>query len=411
MPDMRKLLEDIKLLNDEHEKLMTATGGNFNIFEITNMAHKEVQICQVIKELINPKGSHCQGDIFLRLFVEHVLKLKDAFSEELYSKTVVTAEHVIDANRRIDIYIKAGDKLAIPIEAKIWAGDQDEQVHDYYEYAKGTGAEEVILYYLTCDGHMPSASSTYGMKKNDIEAIQLITFETEIIEWLEECLNHPATLKLSSIREIMIQLMDALKRLTGQVEDEIEVGIRKMIDNRDMFRSADQLASVITDMKEELKDKIFAALDARISEEYGLARIEDKYDFEYVTQKSKNYRGITYNLGNITARKYSLGLRITIEGYLYAEFCVLEKGEIRWDDFTKIVQQEDILKKKVDTDVWSIARKYLIQDEEKRPYFYAPHNDAYYSLIEENAFQTTIDSLMKELDEFVRLLKPEYRII
>lgn len=50
MPDMRKLLEDIKLLNDEHEKLMTATGGNFNIFEITNMAHKEVQICQVIKE-------------------------------------------------------------------------------------------------------------------------------------------------------------------------------------------------------------------------------------------------------------------------------------------------------------------------------------------------------------------------
>lgn len=89
------------------------------------------------------------------------------------------------------------------------------------------------------------------MKKKEIEAIQLITFETEIIKWLEECLNHPATLKLSSIREIMIQLMDALKRLTGQVEDEIEVGIRKMIDNRDMFRSADQLASVITDMKEE----------------------------------------------------------------------------------------------------------------------------------------------------------------
>ena len=75
------------------------------------------------------------------------------------------------------------------------------------------------------------------------------------------------------------------------------------------------------------------------------------------------------------------------------------------------MQQEDILKKKVDTDVWSIARKYLIQDEEKRPYFYAPHNDAYYSLIEEDVFQATIDTVMKELDEFVRMLKPEYRVV
>lgn len=410
MVDIANLIDEIKILNIKQEAIEKATGGNFNIFEITNMTHKEVHICQVIKELIDPKGSHCQGNIFLKLFVKHVLKLKHEFSDEIYSKTVVTAEHIIDENRRIDIYIKAGDKFAIPIEAKIWAGDQYEQCHDYYEYAKEAGTEKVILYYLTCDGHMPSEESTKGMTPSEIDSIQLITFRDEIIIWLEECLKLPSIIRMPSIREIMMQLIDALKRLTGQASDEVEMEIRKMINSKDMFKSADQLTNVISEMKEEIIDKFFNVIDKRISETYGLSRIQNKYDFDKVTAKSRNNRGICYSLGKLNGKKYDLGLRIALGTYPYAEFCLLEKGEIYWEDCSKIVKQNDIVSYKMDSDYSSIAWKFLIEDEDARPNLES-HNDAYYGLIEEECFNSTVEEMLHDLDVFLKALNPEYKLV
>lgn len=409
MADITKLLDDIKTLNIKQDAIDKATGGYFNIFEITNMAHKEVHICQVIKELIDPKGSHCQGDIFLKLFVEHVLKLKHEFSDVLYSKTVVTAEHIIDENRRIDIYIKVGDKLAIPIEAKIWAGDQYKQCHDYYEYAKECGTEKVILYYLTCDGHMPSKESTKGMTPSEIDTIQLITFSNEVITWLEECLKLPSTIRLPSIREIIMQLIDALKRLTGQASDEVEMEIRKMINNKEMFKSADQLTEVIAEVKEELIVKLFCAIDRKINERYELSRIKNKYDFEKVSAKLKGNRGICYSLGKLNGKKYDLGLRVALGTYPYAEFCLLENNEIYWDDCSKIVSQSDIIFSKLDSDYSSIAWKFLIRDEESGPNFES-HNDAYYGLIEDDCFNSAVETILQEFDSFIKLLRPEFSI-
>lgn len=411
MADIKKLLEEIKALNIKQEAIEKATGGHFNIFEITNMSHKEVHICQVVKELIDPRGSHCQGDVYLRLFIEHVLKLQDEFSDELYSKTVVTAEHLIDENRRIDIYIKAGKKFAIPIEAKIWAGDQYAQCHDYYEYAKAEGAEKVALYYLTCDGHMPSEDSTKGMTLKEIEEIRLITFRDEIICWLEECLKLEMTAKIPSIREIIIQLTDALRRLTGHGYNEIETEIRKMINNREMFKSASQLSDAVAEIKEGLEKKFYITLDKKISERYGITRVKNKYDFEKVSLKSKGYQGICYNLGRIPRKKYNLGLRITIANFPYAEFCLLDfYEEICWDDFTKHVSQEDVLIKKAEVDTWSIGWKYLIENEDARPNF-TYHNDAYFALIEEDHFNSTLEEMLEDLDAFLKMLKPEFSII
>src|SRR5580692_3482102 len=52
------------------EALARATGEQFNIFKILGIGHYEVAThSPMLGNLLNPKGSHGQGDVFLRLFV------------------------------------------------------------------------------------------------------------------------------------------------------------------------------------------------------------------------------------------------------------------------------------------------------------------------------------------------------
>ena len=155
--------------------------------------------------------------------------------------------------------------------------------------------------------------------------------------------------------------------------------------------------------------QIFKALDERIKETYGLERLMDTYDFERVKRKSRSYQGICYDLGKLEGKSYSLGLRVAIGTYFYTEICLLQKGEIYWEDVSKIVKQEDIFSKTFDTAASSVAWMYLIESEEERPNFYVP-NDAYYSLIEPDSFDRFVDQAMRDLDSFVACLKGKYRI-
>ena len=129
------------------------TGKNFNIFKVCEIGEKEVLICRFIYQLINPKGLHNQGDVFLRKFITDVLggvisdsENKDSgkliITESELSKVRVYKEFVIKNNRRIDLLIETNEHT-IPIEVKIFAGDQENQCNDYLKYSKKS-----TLYYL-----------------------------------------------------------------------------------------------------------------------------------------------------------------------------------------------------------------------------------------------------------------------
>jgi len=49
-------------------------GKGFNIFNILDASHHEVQVCRVIHELLDPHGSHGQGTKYLKYFIEDVLR-------------------------------------------------------------------------------------------------------------------------------------------------------------------------------------------------------------------------------------------------------------------------------------------------------------------------------------------------
>ena len=65
------------------------------------------------------------------------------------AKTTVTTEYAIDENRRIDIVLDDGN-IFIPIEVKIYAGEQEQQLADYAAFSRrmntGVGFIPVIFF-------------------------------------------------------------------------------------------------------------------------------------------------------------------------------------------------------------------------------------------------------------------------
>ncbi|GHU66295.1 hypothetical protein AGMMS49983_15650 [Clostridia bacterium] len=311
---LKKILEQVASISKKYEAIYEADGSKFNIFSIAGIETDEVRICKIIKELIDPKGAHYQGSAYLRLFVEHVLDISDEISDEEYKKSGVYTEDSIDNQRRIDIFIMIG-KYEIPIEVKINAGDQVRQCSDYKKKAKNSP-----LYYLTLDGHPPSKKSAEGLtpifppdtnpeplEKEPIgyEDVELISFKYHIIMWLEKCLTIPCTIRIAPIREILIQLINNLKVITNQLEDNMRKEIIDVIkENAESLESAAKIESAFLEVKQDIIDAIFKKLDKEILKEIPKETIsgeqsvrDENFKGDYTKKKQcENGQNINYIL-------------------------------------------------------------------------------------------------------------------
>ena len=96
---------------------------DYNVFDV--LETKEVKHSKFIASLLDPKGLHYQGDLFLREFI-NACGISDFGLDT--SNAQVYREY-----ENIDIYITDGNKHII-IENKICdANDQDKQIYRYIE--------------------------------------------------------------------------------------------------------------------------------------------------------------------------------------------------------------------------------------------------------------------------------------
>ncbi len=122
-----------KLLSGIHE-IMKADASpyisqsEYNIFNVLEVTEKEVIMCRFLTDLLNPEGQHGCGILFLKSFLENVLK-KEQINDTLLTYTNVIKEYGIDDERRIDIAIY-NSRFFIPMEVKIYAGEQECQYYD-----------------------------------------------------------------------------------------------------------------------------------------------------------------------------------------------------------------------------------------------------------------------------------------
>lgn len=190
-----------------------------NVFRVLEIETNEVLICRFLGYLLNLKLSKDDQKSPMSLFLSEVLEVDDDAASDAYAEL----EEVIDDRRRVDIVIRSGQHI-YPIEVKIWAGDQEAQLYDYYNYYfKNACGKNNKIYYLTPTGWAPPESSRGGLRVD--QEIQRLSFENEIARWLS-MINVSADLQ-----SLIIQFKEVIKELTMQstiIKNTLEaVGLRE----------------------------------------------------------------------------------------------------------------------------------------------------------------------------------------
>ncbi len=217
------------------ESIQKQKGETFNIFSVLQMERLEVKTHSAfIFEMISPNGSHCQGALYLELFIRNTLGLND-FD---LTGVKVKREDPTDDGRRIDFTIE-NDKYFIVIEMKINASDQPQQLIDYKKHADTKG-KSVELFYLTLDGRDASDDSIKDKKSDDQTEYKKLSFLADILEWVEACIEKSAT--LPTIRETLLQYASLIRKITGQTSKEITMQTVEMINNPQIAKAATEMA-------------------------------------------------------------------------------------------------------------------------------------------------------------------------
>ena len=247
--ELEELLSEVTTISKKYDEIAKTSGENFNIFSIMSMEWNEVYThSAIIGELLNPEGTHGQGDVFLNFF-RGLLNKKFELSIKEFGKLVDAkiCERTISISNdwdkveggRIDIVIE-DEKQIIVIENKPSAKDQAYQLIRYYNYAKQRNKTFYIIY-LTLDDKKLADEKPYKNGIQDISGKNFsyfekgkyeeykmkhlnttnffclyhqITFEHDIIEWLEECINHTESIPL--ISQTLVQYLNNVKNITGK---------------------------------------------------------------------------------------------------------------------------------------------------------------------------------------------------
>lgn len=326
---LSSVLKKIKDLDKIHKE-----NTNFNIFYSTGIWNKEVYICNLLCDLLSPQGTHKLGDLFLRLFNERVLKV---ISEDEFGCIEVIREEPTEEKRRIDLLIKT-NKRFIPIEVKIFAGDQEKQCVAYYEEIERRNkkmnlSEKVVLYYLTPDGHQPSADSIGNLKEG--EQYKTISFKTDIKEWLENCLKKEEIERCQSIKYVLEQFIAVIDewgipmecQKTFEEIEKLNVNERNtaILIWRTIEYKKDMLWGAFIDMFEEF-----------FREKNNLeVKVKDYKAAEYTYYKKDNVE-ITFNMYILSAGTYA-GFCAYIDDKIVEAYD--EKSDEKWSEYLPQIEQ------------------------------------------------------------------------
>ncbi len=216
-----ELLRFTKSHQRHTEALARATAEHFNVFNILGIGHYEVKThSPMLGELLNPKGCHSQGCLFLRLFLSSfsestgkdasfAQKIRDFNADDTATLEMEVYIGQIDPGYtkggKIDIVLTDKKKNHIFVENKIYAVDQENQMLRYHRHDPNAA-----LLYLTLDGKPPSPTSLGEANFS----VYSISYQEHILRWLEKCRKEAATLPI--VRETITQYIRLIEKLTNQ---------------------------------------------------------------------------------------------------------------------------------------------------------------------------------------------------
>ena len=132
----------------------------FNAFDY--LRPDELRLSKMIGDLLDPKGPHGQGHVFLRLLLDRV---GFDYGGDLRNSRV-DVELLMESQRRLDVAVDIGGRHCLAIENKPFAGDQKDQIKEYLDWLRGKYVNRFLLIYLSPRGEAPS---DYSVKRTDLQ--------------------------------------------------------------------------------------------------------------------------------------------------------------------------------------------------------------------------------------------------
>ena len=166
-------------------------GSAFEISEYT-VGGYEVPLNRIIADLLNPRGPHGQGALFLRLFLRQLLPNYEAHEPGQLSKWRAALNHGTAGGRYVDIALFHESDLVIYIESKPWATEGYNQLRDYKDDLAAKSFSRKVLVFLP--GVIDRKPQTVTEKECEESNVKLITMPFQegveapsIIKWIDQC--------------------------------------------------------------------------------------------------------------------------------------------------------------------------------------------------------------------------------
>lgn len=278
--NLRRFLERFREFTIEIEARKKRGQNDFNpLLCVQKIDNEENMHSGFLYALLNPYGEHYQDDLFLKLFV------KSIGLQEWFGST--SSARVYKEYGNIDIYITNGTKHII-VENKTKAGDQPKQIERYIEAIAEVDSsdegesnieyENIAVVYLAPYIKNPTQQSlgkwhlqgeSLVDSENNRVRYKAISYENEIIDWLESALNEAGG--ISNLRMAIECYTDVVKRLTGQKEN--TMGIEK-------FLAQDENMEIVL-MLMDKRDSILKEYINKIVEKYKKQIDEQGFEVEY----------------------------------------------------------------------------------------------------------------------------------
>lgn len=271
---LEQLFEEINMKMKDFS-FETKQDHTFNLFRVLGIENKEVLICRLLGDLLDPYGAHGLGYEPLELFLQQ-LQISLPKPDVIKNASVILEDKTND-DRRVDIAIYIGNTV-IPIEVKIWAEDQKNQLWDYYNYYFKSSKDKKI-YYLTPDKHEPSEDSLCGLKKG--EQYECLSFQEHITEWIDNILP----ICNEQVKIILEQFREVIKDMCKQ--DEITKKIKEIILTDGQFKSNEYMKAMLDILAANQKNDLWGMirkeylrnnLESQIASDYRLIEPNEKSD-------------------------------------------------------------------------------------------------------------------------------------
>ena len=173
-------------------ELDRATAPAFSPFAYFNA--EELDLSRMFGDLLDPRGSHGQGEVFLRALLDQLPELESLGRRPDLPGCHVHVEFVtrmLDADRRIDIVLEMPGGPWIGIENKPWAVDQENQIRDYLRDLRRRGGEPPWVLYLSGDGTFPAEYAKLG--RDDQAHCLTVAYRrsqgSSVEAWIQRCID------------------------------------------------------------------------------------------------------------------------------------------------------------------------------------------------------------------------------